>query len=185
MHIRCFPHPVRQGLDSPCKATRIRQDEHVRWSIMTRTMITAWSNDTVKNPAALFARHEISAVPVCDKDSTPLGIISEGDLMRPFRQAIKSRRDWWAGSARGGHQCGARIVGLHAAGDNRRPRDLMTAPAITTREGAPVAEIADLPQRHRIKRVPITKDGKVVGIVSRPDLVRPLAREPDALTSSV
>ena len=52
----------------------------------------------------------------------------------------------------------------------------MTAPAITATEGTSISEIADLLQRHRIKRVPIVRDGKVVGIVSRADLVRALVR---------
>ena len=57
----------------------------------------------------------------------------------------------------------------------------MTAPAITATEDTSISEIADLLHRHRIKRVPIVKDGKVVGIVSRADVVRALARTPDAL----
>ena len=56
----------------------------------------------------------------------------------------------------------------------------MTAPAITATEGTSISEIADLLQRHRIKRVPIVLDNKVVGIVSRADLVRALVRAPDA-----
>ena len=63
--------------------------------------------------------------------------------------------------------------------DNRRARDLMTAPAITATEGTSISEIADLLQRHRIKRIPIVRDGKVVGIVSD-DLVRALVRTLDA-----
>jgi CBS domain-containing protein len=59
----------------------------------------------------------------------------------------------------------------------------MTAPAITATERMSVNEIADLLQRHGIKRVPIVKDGKVVGIVSRADLVRALAQMPDAISN--
>ena len=64
--------------------------------------------------------------------------------------------------------------------DNRRVCDRMTAPAITATEGTSISEIADLSQRHRIKRVPIVRDGKVVGVVSRADLVRVLVRPLDA-----
>jgi CBS domain-containing protein len=59
--------------------------------------------------------------------------------------------------------------------DRRRARDLMTRDVVTATEDTPVDRIADMLQRHRIKRVPIVRDGKVAGIVSRADLVRALA----------
>jgi CBS domain-containing protein len=72
-------------------------------SIMTRMVITAAPDDTVQTLPALFTRHETSAVPVCEKDGTLIGIISEGDLMRPFRKANKFAAGLVAGPARGGH----------------------------------------------------------------------------------
>ena len=149
-------------------------------SIMTRTVITAGPDDTVRALAALFTRHGISAVPICDKDGMLLGVISEGDLMRPFGQANKLRRDWWLGLLAEGTDLAPEFLDYLRI-DNHRARDLMTASAITATESTTVSEIADLLQRHHIKRVPIVRDGKVVGIVSRADLVRALARTPDAL----
>jgi CBS domain-containing protein len=69
--------------------------------------------------------------------------------------------------------------------DKRRARDLMTRDVITATEGTSTAELADMLSRHRIKRVPILRDGKLVGIVSRADLVRVLARSPGGLSSPV
>ncbi len=152
-------------------------------SIMTRTAITAGPDDTVKTLAALFTKHGISAVPVCEKDGTLLGVVSEGDLMRPFGQANKLRRDWWLGLLAEGTDLAPEFLDYMRL-DKRKARDLMTSPAITATEGTTVAEIADLLQSHHVKRVPIVRDGKVVGIVSRADLIRALSRTPDAMANS-
>jgi CBS domain-containing protein len=152
--------------------------------IMTRAVITAGPDDTVRTLAALFTQHGISAVPVCDKDGTLLGVISEGDLMRPFGEGNMLRRDWWLGLLAEGTDLAPEFLN-YVRLDSRRARDLMTVPAITATEHTSASEIADLLQRHRIKRVPIVKDGKVVGIVSRADVVRAFALPRDASVDSI
>jgi CBS domain-containing protein len=152
-------------------------------SIMTRTVIAAGPDDTVSKIAALFTKHGISAVPVCDKDGTMLGIISEGDLMRPFGEANKLHRDWWLGLLADGEELAPEFLDYLRA-DHRRAHDLMTKDVITATEDTHVGKIADLLQRHRIKRVPILRDGKVVGIVSRADLIHALAKMPQAMTDT-
>jgi CBS domain-containing protein len=152
-------------------------------SIMTRTVVTAGPEDTVRTLGALFTKHGISAVPVCDRDGTLLGVVSEGDLMRPFGEANKLRRDWWLGLLAEGTELAPEFLD-YVRLDNRRARDLMTAPAITATENTSINEIADLLQRHRIKRVPIVKNGKVIGIVSRADLIGALTQAPDAMVRS-
>ncbi len=59
--------------------------------------------------------------------------------------------------------------------------DLMTKPAITASETTPVTELAEMLAKHRIKRLPIVRDGKLVGIVSRADVIRAIARSPEAI----
>jgi CBS domain-containing protein len=152
-------------------------------SIMTRTVVSAGPDDTVSTIAALFTKNGISAVPVCDKDGTLLGIISEGDLMRPFGEANKLHRDWWLGMLAEGELLAPEFLDYLRV-DRRRARDLMTKDVITATDDTHVDKIADLLQRHRIKRVPIVKNGKVVGIVSRADLIRALAQMPQAMTDS-
>jgi hypothetical protein len=66
-------------------------------SAMTRDVITVGPNARVAEVAAVLAKHDISAVPVCDGDGALLGILSEGDLMRPFGAANEMRRAWWLG----------------------------------------------------------------------------------------
>jgi CBS domain-containing protein len=139
--------------------------------IMTRQVIIARPDSTVAEVASLLTGHDISAVPVCADDGTLLGIISEGDLMRPFRQEHGLRRDWWIGILSSGEEL-ARALADYIRQDHRGASDLMTQPVITASETASLVEIADLLLRHNIKRVPIVRDHQVVGIVSRVDLIR-------------
>ena len=150
-------------------------------SIMTRNVITCGPDATVAEVAALLASHDISAVPVCDKDGSLLGMLSEGDLMRPFGAANEMRRAWWLGMLAEGTDLAPEFLD-YIRMDKRRARDLMTRDVVTATERTSAAEIADLVSKHHIKRVPILRDGKLVGVVSRADLVRALARSPEALT---
>jgi CBS domain-containing protein len=151
-------------------------------SIMTRNVVCVGPDSTVSQVAALLEKHDISAVPVCEKDGTLLGMLSEGDLMRPFGAANEMRRAWWLGTLAEGTELAPEFLD-YIKGDTRCARDLMTKPAITATEGTALNEIADLLSQHRIKRVPIVRDGKVVGVVSRADLVRALAHSPGALSN--
>jgi CBS domain-containing protein len=150
-------------------------------SIMTRGVVTVGPDATVAEVATLLARHDISAVPVCDADGTLLGMLSEGDLMRPFGSANEMRRAWWLGMLAEGTDLASEFLD-YVRVDNRHARDLMTRDVITATERASAGEIADLISRHHIKRVPILHDGKLVGIVSRADLVRVLARSSSGLS---
>ncbi len=150
-------------------------------SVMTRDVITAGPNATVAEVADLLARHDISAVPVCDEKGALLGMLSEGDLMRPFGAANEMRRAWWLGMLAEGTDLAPEFLD-YVRVDRRTARDLMTRDVVTASEGTSLSEIADLMHKHRIKRVPILSDGKVVGIVSRADVVRALAGLPGAST---
>jgi CBS domain-containing protein len=150
-------------------------------SVMTRDVITVGPNARVAEVAALLAKHEISAVPVCDSDGTLLGILSEGDLMRPFGAANEMRRAWWLGMLAEGTDLAPDFLDYVRA-DRRTAKDLMTPNVVTVTDQTSLAEIADLLGKHRIKRVPVLANGKIVGIVSRADVVRALTRSPNALT---
>jgi CBS domain-containing protein len=143
--------------------------------IMTRNIVTARLSDTVSTVAKLLADHAISAVPVCDENGGIVGIVSEGDLMRPFGQANAMRRAWWLDLLAEGTELAPAFL-EYVKVDRRSARDLMVCPAITVQETASVPEIADLLAQHHIKRVPVMRGSKMVGIVSRADIVGALAR---------
>ncbi len=151
-------------------------------SIMTHQVVTVRPDDTVAEVAAVLARHGTGEAPVCDNDGKLLGMISEGDLLRPFGTEHALHRSWWLSMLAEGIDL-APVFAAYLRSDQRRVRDLMTAPVVTAGEGASIGELADLLLHHRIKRVPIVHDGSLVGLVSRADLVCVLAQAPEALSS--
>ncbi len=153
-------------------------------SIMTKDVVTARPDDPVAKVAAVLSGRGISALPVCDGSGAVLGMLSEGDLMRPFGKENALKRAWWLNVLAEGTDLAPAFVDYIRL-DHRRARDLMVAPVITVSGGASLPEIADLLARHGIKRVPVLRDGKLVGIISRADLVRAMARTPDAVVEPV
>ena len=140
-------------------------------AVMSRNVVSASPGDTAINVARQLSTHGISAVPVVDRDGTLLGIVSEGDLMRPFGLAHSLQREWWLGLLAEGTDL-APAFADYIRHDLRPVRDLMSATVHTVTEHATLPEVADIMLRHHIKRLPVLRDGKVVGIVSRADLVR-------------
>jgi CBS domain-containing protein len=139
--------------------------------VMTRTVITAGPGDTVRQIAALLAQHAISAVPVCDEQGRPIGMVSEGDLMRPFSTAFQMKRDWWLALLAEGTDLAPDFVD-YLRRDHRLARDLMTQPVVSATEDTDLGTLAELMTRHGIKRLPILRGDRLVGIVSRADVVR-------------
>jgi CBS domain-containing protein len=153
-------------------------------SIMTRGVITARPTDTVAQVARILAEHAISAVPVCDDNGAVLGMISEGDLMRPFVETNVKRRAWWLALLADGNDLAPEFLD-HVRLDRHQIADLMTRPVITATETAHVTELAEQMVQRRIKRLPIVRGEKLVGIVSRADVIRAIAQSPDAVVQSV
>lgn len=137
--------------------------------IMTTKVVAVGPQMPVNAVAALLLERHISAVPVIDDDRRVLGIISEGDLMR--RSEIGGRRSWWLATFGEAESLAREFVKTHG----QRAKDVMTPDVATVTEETPVAEIAGLLERKGVKRVPVVRDGRLVGIVSRADLLRGLA----------
>lgn len=139
--------------------------------IMTRKVVTVRSDSTISEAAAQMVRHSISAVPVVD-DGLLVGIISEGDLVHRAEIGTAERsRSWWLTLFRDP----STMAKEYARSHSRHVADLMTRTVRSVEEKASVEQIAELMDRARIKRVPVTRGGAVVGIVSRADLVKAIA----------
>jgi CBS-domain-containing membrane protein len=139
--------------------------------IMTRQVITARAGVSVSALAALMVDNGISAIPIVDADDKLVGIVSEGDLMRRNETATERRRGWWLRAFADRETLAAEYVKAHG----RKAAEVMTREVVSVGEDTPVADIVDLLERNGIKRVPVVRDGKLVGIVSRANLVRALA----------
>jgi CBS domain-containing protein len=137
--------------------------------IMTRNVITASPDTRVADIARLLAERHVSAVPVVDGDKV-VGIVSEGDLVR--RSEIGTDRrggSWWLRLFR--TETPIDFVKAHG----QKARDIMTSQVVSVGEDTPVSEIADIFESKHIKRVPVVSGGRLVGIVSRANLVRAIA----------
>ena len=139
--------------------------------IMTSPVVAVGPESTVGEVADLLVSHGISAVPVIEGGAL-LGIVSEGDLIRRAEiGTAPQHRSWWLRLFADNAALAADYVRSHSV----HVIDVMTRKVTTVTDSTPVAEIASLLERKRIKRVPVVRDGQVVGIVSRANLVRALA----------
>jgi CBS domain-containing protein len=149
--------------------------------VMTVNVISVTENAPVHEVVELLLKYRISAVPVVDGARKVVGIVSEGDLLRPEgTSGDGARRAWWLEASL------ANKPASHEQAVGRTTGAVMTRNVITVDEDMPLNEIAGLLERHHIKRVPVVRDGALAGIVSRANLLHGLANtivdrhEPDA-----
>jgi len=141
--------------------------------VMVSPVITVKPSASVREVAKTFLERRISAVPVVDDQGKLVGIVSEGDLMHRTEAGTERKRSWWLQGLTGDETLAAEYVKAHA----RKVADVMTRRVITASPDTPLHEIASLLESNSIKRVPIVKDGQVVGIVSRANLIQAVASD--------
>ena len=144
--------------------------------IMTTNVITADPDTPVGKIASLLLQNHISAVPVVDYDHHVVGIVSEGDLMRRPETGTERRRSWWLDFVTDAETMARDYAKTHG----QRAVDVMTRHVVSVTEDAEAGDIASLLETHHIKRVPVVRQGKLVGVVSRADLLRALVAAPPA-----
>jgi CBS domain-containing protein len=147
--------------------------------VMTTEVITVDPDTSVQALARLLSERGISGAPVVDSENRLVGIVSEDDLLhrvetgterRPERLTGR-RRSWWLDTIASDQDLARDYVKSHG----RTVKEVMTPDVISVTDTTELAEIAMLLETKRIKRVPVMRDGKLVGIVSRANLVRALA----------
>jgi CBS-domain-containing membrane protein len=139
--------------------------------VMVSNVITVSPDAMVPDVAELLLRHRISAVPVVGANGEILGIVSEGDLINRPETQTSHRKSWWLEALASNEVLASEYVKSHS----RKAADVMTCDVISAAPDTPVAEVAALLEKNRIKRVPIVENGKIVGIVSRANLLQGLA----------
>ncbi|MBK7658131.1 MAG: CBS domain-containing protein [Betaproteobacteria bacterium] len=142
--------------------------------VMTSPVLTVTTDVTVQEIARLLLDRHISAVPVVDGDGILLGLVSEGDLIRRADAGTERHPSWWLGLVSDPEDDARSYLKSHGL----RAGDVMTRNVVAVTEDAPIPEIAELLEKHRIKRVPVVRDGCVVGIVSRANLLQALVARP-------
>ena len=144
--------------------------------VMTPNVITVNEQTDVATIAKLMIERHISAVPVVDKNGKILGIVSEGDLIRRPEEGTEAPKSWWLALLEAPEDAARAYAKSHG----QSASDVMTQNVISVGEDTPVVEVATLLEKNRIKRVPVLRDGRPVGIVSRANLIQALASRPAA-----
>jgi CBS domain-containing protein len=119
----------------------------------------------------LIIDHHVSGLPVVDGKAGLVGILTEGDLLRRSELGTAGQRSRWFDLLMTG-----RLANEYVRTNTRRVGEIMTRDVVSVAEDTPLTEVVRLMERHRIKRVPVLRDGALIGIVSRADLLRALQR---------
>lgn len=139
--------------------------------LMSRSVLSVEEDTPLPRVVQLLIDHGISAVPVT-RDGEPVGMISESDLITGGQRASMDRAAWFSLLIHGQGRQELRPI------EGQVARDVMSAPVISVSEATDIAEAVRLMGLERIKRLPVTRAGKLVGIISRADLLRGLAHMP-------
>jgi CBS domain-containing protein len=139
--------------------------------VMVRNVKTVRPGTSVAEAARLMAQNDLSTLPVVDDHGQLVGILSEADLLEREEIGTDVRRPRWIEALTPATTLAAEFAKSHG----KQVKELMSEDVITAKEDTRLAEIAAILERRRIKRIPITRDGALVGIVSRANLIQALA----------
>lgn len=138
--------------------------------VMSINLCVANPDTPVNEIARQLCDRNISALPIVDDQNRVVGIVSEGDLMRRVELGTSPRRSWWLDLFSSNAELAQDYVKTHG----RTAKDVMTRSPVVVEESTDLTEVARLLELKRIKRVPVVREGKLVGVVSRADIVRGL-----------
>jgi CBS domain-containing protein len=145
--------------------------------LMTRDVAVVHPETSLLEAVKLMARRHISGMPVLDHAGAIVGMLSEGDLVRWQEGYTERQARWLDMLAEGTDLAPAFLKGIQD--QHRRVKSIMASGATTVTEDTPARDIARLMYARNIKRVPVVRGGKLIGIVARSDLVRALAEKLD------
>ena len=135
--------------------------------IMSQPALAIGPGTSLGQAVALMTEHRISGVPVVDADGRPIGMLTEGDLLRRVETGTLGDRPGWLASV---FRPGA-LAGDYVRTHGRRVEEIMTTGVISVEEDARLSQVVALMRKHRIKRLPVVRGDRLVGVVSRADLV--------------
>ena len=143
--------------------------------IMTRNIISVGRGTLIGEAIYLMLDNQVSGLPVVDDSGKVVGILTEGDLLRRSETGTERHRPRWLEILMGPGRSAGEYVRTHG----RRVEEVMTRDVVGVTEDTSLDEVVDLMERHRIKRVPVLNGDLPVGMLSRADLLRALARALD------
>lgn len=139
--------------------------------IMTRDVVTIGPEASIVEAANIMMTHHVSGLPVIDGDGELIGVISEGDFLRRVEIGTERKRARWLRLLLGPGQTASDFVHEHG----RKVGEIMTRHPFTVRSDATVADIVRAMEKYQIKRLPVMQDGRMVGIITRKNLLQAVA----------
>ena len=139
--------------------------------VMTRRVISILPTAPISDAIKLMLKNHISGLPVVDSKRKLVGILTEGDLLHRPEIDTERKRTRWLDALFGPGDAANAYVHSHG----RKVKEVMTRNPVTVKESAPLHEAVYLMERRNIKRLPVLRAGKIVGIISRANLIRALA----------
>ena len=139
--------------------------------VMTLEPISIAPDASIIEAIRVMLQRRFSGIPVVDKNGSLVGIVTEGDLLRRTETGTQRKRPRWIEFFIGPGRLATEYV--HSTG--RKVEEVMSSNVHTVTEDTPLDEIVELMERHQIKRLPVVRDTKLVGIVTRANLLRALA----------
>ncbi|MBX9827366.1 MAG: CBS domain-containing protein [Xanthobacteraceae bacterium] len=139
--------------------------------VMTQHVISVAPNDAVDRAIGLMLQERVSGLPVIDAAGRLVGIVTEGDFLRRAETSTQRQRPKWLTFLTSPGRMAEEYVQAHS----RNVSDVMTADPVTVTEETSLADAVSLMEKRRVKRLPVIRGDKVVGIVSRANLLHALA----------
>ena len=139
--------------------------------VMSVGVVTARAGTPLVDVVQTMLEHSVSALPVLDAEGQLVGIVSEGDLIQRDEIGTLPSRSWWLSAIGTRAQLADDFIKSHG----KTAGAVMTQQVVTAKPDTPLQHVAELLERHKIKRVPIVEHGEIVGIVSRANLLQALA----------
>jgi CBS domain-containing protein len=138
--------------------------------VMTASMVTVDPDDSVMHAVQRMLKRRISGLPVVDNTGALIGILTEGDLLRRAELGTQKRRPRWIEFLIGP----GRLAREYVSACGRKVHEVMTTPVHTVSEDTPLIDVVKIMESNQVKRLPVMCDGRIVGIISRANLLRAL-----------
>ena len=140
--------------------------------IMTRDVTTVRPDTSVRDIAAVMMEKHISGVPVLTDNGKIIGMVSQSDLLHRAEVGTERKHKWWFRTFADSNALAREYAKAHGL----KAQDIMSRYVVSIRDDAELRDVADILDSHRIKRVPVVQEGRLVGIITRGDLVRALSQ---------
>ena len=140
--------------------------------IMTSPVKTIGPDATIEEAIALLLESHVSGLPVADADGRLVGLVSEGDFLHRAELGTAKRKPRWIEFLLGPGEIAESYVMSHG----RKVHDVMTRDVATVSESASINEVVEVMERRKVKRLPVVSGDRLVGIITRADLLRALSK---------